>query len=89
MAKRNRKSINAAWMVVYTEMCEKRATQETAERLERIALIDPQQIESHLCVGIALGLRGKFREGLEELERGILLGRVRKDVVDWRHETST
>jgi len=42
-----------------------------AERLEAIALLDPEDYEAYVCRGVALGLRGKPQEGLTELEHAL------------------
>ncbi len=78
------KNVNAAWMVVYAAMDRQRPGIEVAEHLEVIAAIDPSQTESHICEGVALALKGKFKEGLVELEQSILLNPQTQDSHFWK-----
>ncbi len=78
------KNINAAWMVVYASMDRQRPKIEMAEQLETIAAIDPSQTESHICEGVALALKGKFEEGLVELEQSISLNPRTQDSHFWK-----
>ncbi len=78
------KNVNAAWMVVYATMDRQRPGVEIAERLEVIAAIDLSQAESHICKGVALALKGKFKEGLEELEQAILPNPQTQDTHFWK-----
>jgi len=57
---------------------------EMAQGLEDIALIDPEQYVSYVCKGVALGLRGKLKEGLAELEQAILLDTKDCDAYFWK-----
>jgi len=63
--------VNAAWMVVFTALSKQHPGVEMAERLEAIALLDPEDYEAYVCRGVALGLRGKPQEGLTELEHAL------------------
>src|SRR5262249_54146579 len=67
------RNVNAAWMVVYVALSKQRPGVEVAERLETTATLDPQCHEAYICRGVALGLRGKAREGLTELEQALHL----------------
>ena len=52
-------------------MGKQRPGTEIAKRLEDIAAIDPQHYVAHVCKGVTLGLRGKLKDGLAELEQAI------------------
>ena len=57
---------------------------ETAKRLKEIATIDPQDYVAHVCKGVALGLRGKLKEGLAELEQAIPMKPEEWDAYFWK-----
>ncbi|MBA2393532.1 MAG: tetratricopeptide repeat protein [Ktedonobacteraceae bacterium] len=69
----NQEDVNAAWMVMYASFGKGRPGPEVAQRLVEIARIDPQRYEAATCRGIALGLQGKLREGLAEIEQAIVM----------------
>lgn len=54
-------------------MGKQRIAIETAEDLEKIAVIDPETYLGYVCRGVALGLRGRLKEGLEILEQATSL----------------
>ena len=58
-------------MAEWASVGKERPGTEMAKRLEEIAAIDPQRYVARVCNGVALGLRGKLREGLAELEKAI------------------
>ena len=78
------KDVNAAWMVVYAALGKQHPGVEIAERLETIAMLDPQSYEACTCRGVALGLRGKLQEGLAELERALHLNAESEDALFWK-----
>src|SRR5260370_4501491 len=65
-------------------MGKERVEIETAKRLEEIAAIDPQDYVAHVCTGVALGLHGKLREGLAELEQAIPIKPKEWDAYFWK-----
>lgn len=67
------KDVNIAWMIEWIEMSKMHADEKIAGRLETIVSIDSEHYVAHICRGVALGLRGKGKEGLEEIEKLILL----------------
>ena len=74
-------NLDAALLVEWISMGKQRPDIETAERLERIAKADLQHYVSFLCRGLALGLRGKLKLGLVEIEKAIPLVAVTKSSV--------
>jgi len=76
--------VNALWMAEWAEMSKERPGTEIARRLEDIAAVDPQHYVSLVCKGVALGLRGKLREGLAELEQAIQLEPEHWDSYFWK-----
>jgi tetratricopeptide (TPR) repeat protein len=85
-------NINVAWMAEWTRMGEQRADLEVAERLEKIAAVDPlpaNEYIAHMCRGVASGLRGKLREGLVELKQAISLNPQDWDAHFWKGMLST
>jgi tetratricopeptide (TPR) repeat protein len=76
--------VGAAWMVVFTSLSKQRPGVEIAERLEAIALLDPEDHEAYICRGVALGLRNKPEEGLTELEHALSLDAENEDALFWK-----
>jgi tetratricopeptide (TPR) repeat protein len=76
--------INSAWMAEWASMGKQRIANEAAKRLEEIATINPQAYVAYVCRGIALGLRGKIKEGLEEMEKAIPLKPEEWDAYFWK-----
>ena len=66
-------NINASWMAEWLGMNKTRIDTDMVARLERIAKIDPEGYVARVCHSVALSLRGKLKEGLEEMEQAILL----------------
>ncbi|MBA2681925.1 MAG: tetratricopeptide repeat protein [Ktedonobacteraceae bacterium] len=62
-------NVNRAWMALWTSFDKQRPNREVAERLEKIASIDPQQYEASCCKAVASALRGNIKEGLALLEQ--------------------
>jgi tetratricopeptide (TPR) repeat protein len=77
-------NVNALWMAEWVSVGKERPGTEMAERLEEIAAIDPESYEARVCKGVALGLRGKLREGLAELEKAILFEPESWDAYFWK-----
>jgi len=57
---------------------------EVAERLEEIARINPEHFVANVCRGVALGQRGRLKEGLVEIERAIQLEPEEWDAYFWK-----
>jgi tetratricopeptide (TPR) repeat protein/DNA polymerase III delta prime subunit len=78
-------SINAAWMVIYSNLGKQRPGFEIAESLDKIVAINPQSEYAQLCQGVALGLRNSFSDGIAALERSIQLAKsVQEDAYFWK-----
>ena len=76
--------VNAAWMSEWAGMSKRRPGIELAERLAAIATIDPQQYAAYICRGVALGLRGNVKEGLDEVEKAMQLDPQEWDAYFWK-----
>ena len=76
--------VDAAWMSAWVGMSKKRSDRETKVHLEAIAAIDPQRYIAYVCRGVALGLGGKVREGLEDVEKAIPLDQQEYDAYFWK-----
>jgi tetratricopeptide (TPR) repeat protein len=76
--------VDAAWMAEWAGMGKQRPGTEIAKRLEDIATIDPQHYVARVCKGVTLGLRGKLKDGLAELEQAILLDLESWDAYFWK-----
>jgi len=76
--------VNAAWMREWAGMGKQWAELETATRLEELAVTDPQHYVAYVCRGVALGLRGRLKEGLGEVERAIALEPEEWDAYFWK-----
>ncbi|MFL5657090.1 MAG: tetratricopeptide repeat protein, partial [Ktedonobacteraceae bacterium] len=76
--------VNAVWMAAWTNMGMQRTAMETAEHLDRIAIIDPEHYVAYVCRGIGLGLRGKLKEGLREVEKAISIEPEEWDAYFWK-----
>jgi tetratricopeptide (TPR) repeat protein len=74
----------AGWMREWAGMGKQRADVETATRLEAVAASDPQCYEACVCRGVVAGLRGKLKEGLEEVEKAISLEPEAWDAYFWK-----
>ncbi len=77
-------NIRASWLAEWTSMCQVEPRAEFAERLERIAAVEPRSSLAHVCRGVALGLRGNFVQALAELERAISLEAQEWDAYFWK-----
>ncbi len=80
----NQRDINAPWMAEWAGMGRQRPGLEMAARLEEIARIDPEHYVASVCRGVALGLRNKLKEGLEEMERAIPIKPDEWDAYFWK-----
>ena len=74
-------NINALWLLEWIGMDKQIARIQVAARLERIAMIEPEHYVAFLCRGIALGLRGKVKQGIIEIEKAIPLVTITKSTV--------
>jgi len=80
----NTKDLNLAWMVVWSEMTRERPGVAVAERLEAIALIDPQDYKAYTFRGVALVLRNKYPEALLEMEQSVAKEPDLEDSYFWK-----
>ncbi len=80
----NPANINSAWMREWVGMGKQRADLEMARRLEALAATNPQHYVAYVCRGVALGLRGRLKEGLGEVERAIPLEPEEWDAYFWK-----
>ncbi len=77
-------NVNMAWMVIFTSMQKEHPGSAVAERLEEIALINPQVAEAQTCLGVALGLRGRLKEGLAKLDEALQVSPESQDDNFWK-----
>jgi len=78
---------DALWMEEWARMGMHRPGVEVAERLEVIAAMDRKRYSmyiSHICRGVALGLRNNLKDGLAELERVLILQPEVADCYFWK-----
>jgi WD40 repeat protein/Tfp pilus assembly protein PilF len=80
----NPSNTDAEWKAIWVGMSKQRVNKEIAVNLERIATVDPQQYVATVCRGLALGLRGKVKEGMEEVEKAIPLAPNEWDAYFWK-----
>lgn len=76
--------IDSAWMAEWVRMEKHRASIETAGRLEQIAAIQSEDYVAYICRGVALGLRGKVKEGLGEVAKAIEFEPDEADAYFWK-----
>ena len=76
--------VNAAWMSEWAGMNKQHPSMELAVRLEAIAAINPQLYAAYVCRGVAAGLHGKVKKGLEEVEKAISLNSEEWDAFFWK-----
>jgi len=76
--------INAPWMAEWAGMSKERIDRDLVTRLEKIAKIDPEEYVSYVCRGVALGLCGKLKQGLDELAQAIPLDPEEWDAYFWQ-----
>jgi tetratricopeptide (TPR) repeat protein len=67
------KNRNGLWMTIYAALGKAPPDKDVIDRLESIAAKHPRNHVSYMCWGVALGIRGKWKEGLRKLERAFLL----------------
>jgi tetratricopeptide (TPR) repeat protein len=77
-------NINSGWMAEWSRICQKRCDSSTAERLETIALQNPQHYIAYVCYGVALYVRGCFEEALFKLEQAIQQNIKAWDAYFWK-----
>ena len=77
-------NINAAWMVIYSNLGKQRPGSETIEALEKIVAIAPQSDAAQICQGVVLGLRNDYSDSIAQLERSIQSGKSVEDAYFWK-----
>src|SRR5690242_4757940 len=65
-------------------MCDGRLDSGIAQRLERIAAVDPQKYVAYVCRGVAWYLLKSFEQSLAELEQAIALEPEEWDAYFWK-----
>jgi tetratricopeptide (TPR) repeat protein len=83
-AEREPSNVNMAWMVIFTSLQKKRPNRAVADRLEEIALMDLQTYEAQICLGVALGLRSKLKDGLTKLDEALQTNPKSQDAHFWK-----
>ncbi len=84
------KSTKAAWMVIYSDLGKQRPSSEIIEALEsatgldKIVAIEPRSGAVRFCQGVTLGFGNNYRDGIEELEQSIQLGKFVQDAYFWK-----
>lgn len=81
---RDPRNIKTQWMAEWAGLGRQRVGVEVADRLEKIATIDAQQYHACVCRAVALGLRGKLRDGLEKVEKAIISLPEEWDAYFWK-----
>jgi tetratricopeptide (TPR) repeat protein len=76
--------VNAPWMAEWVGMSKQRPSIEEAVRLEAIAAIDPERYVAYVCRAVALGLGGRVKKGLEEVEKALPLDPQEWDAYFWK-----
>ncbi len=78
--------IGPAWMSIWTKMGKQRdgENEELAIQLENMATIDVKSYLSYVCRGVALGLRGRVKDGLKQMEQAIQLEPERRSAFFWK-----
>ena len=76
--------IDASWMAEWADMSIERIDREIVTCLEQIANIDPEHYLAYVCRGVALGLRGKLKQGLDEIAQAIPLKPEEFDPYFWQ-----
>jgi hypothetical protein len=71
-------------MTIWIGLSKERVGSETAEILEAIATINSSNYIAYVCRSVALGLCGKVKEGLREVEKAILLSLQDWDAYFWK-----
>jgi tetratricopeptide (TPR) repeat protein len=77
-------SVEAAWMVVYSNLGKQRPGSEIIESLEKTIAIAPQSGTAQICQGIVLGLRRDYSNSIAQLERSLQLIRSVEDAYFWK-----
>ncbi len=70
-------------MTEWVTICQEKPELETAERLEAIAAVDPDNVNAYTCRGVALWIRASLEEASAELNRAIELDPELEDIFFW------
>jgi tetratricopeptide (TPR) repeat protein len=81
---RDPRNIKTQWLAVWASFGKRRVGGEIADRLEKIAAADAQQYYAYICRAVASGLRGRLKEGLEEVEQALTLLPEEWDAYFWK-----
>ena len=77
------KSIHFIWSYEWCKMCVEQPNDTTAERLETLSELEPEDHIAYICRGVALLLRGNFEAAAKELEQAIALDPNSEDAYFW------
>lgn len=72
------------WMLEWTKMLETRPDEQTAERLEQLAVVDSPSVSAFNCKGVACWIRGNYGEALAQFEQSIARKTYQEDAHFWR-----
>jgi tetratricopeptide (TPR) repeat protein len=78
------KNVSAGWMLAWSGMSREKPNLDIAQQLEEIAFGNSGHYAAYVCRGVALGLRGKLKEGLEEIEKAIAMQPEEWDAYFWK-----
>ena len=78
------RSIEISWMVEWVGMFQEGLHTTLAERLERIAEIDPTHYCAYVCKGITLWLNKRLEEAVTQLEQAIITEPDKGDAYYWK-----
>ncbi len=70
------------WLLEWARMCLEPGNLESADRLDRIGDLDPEDYLSDLCHAVADWLRGDYEQARERLDQALLIER-REDIHFW------
>src|SRR5260370_924737 len=70
-------------MTEWVTICQEKPELETAERLEAIAAVDPDNVNAYTCRGVALWIRASLEEASAELNRAIELDPELEEIFFW------
>ncbi|HEY6285729.1 MAG TPA: tetratricopeptide repeat protein, partial [Ktedonobacteraceae bacterium] len=77
-------NMHAAWMAEWVGMSKRRPGMEKVMRLEAIVAINPEHYVAYVCRGVALGIGGNVKEGMEEVKKAIPLDPQKWDAYFWK-----
>jgi len=80
----NPKQVNALWMVEWSKMDKERPVAGVIQRLETIAVLNPQDCWALVCGGVALLLSRHFEEAQILLDQALLLRPAAWDPFFWK-----